>query len=110
MNRRYSDSLFPQTPPIRWSECHSVVVDKMLMHPDGILQKNLVRKTGINKSTVSMVLTDLKKLGTVIEVDLGSGKEIMLKSTRITELKSFLGQWQFIKQSAMLRPHSNKFL
>lgn len=101
------NSLFPETPPILWGYNHFVFLKKILPYKR-MLQQDLIQKTGLNKTTLSEIKADLIKMGWCKDVDLGSGKEIMIKLCNLKEIKLFLGHWEFLKHAFFVRPHSIK--
>jgi len=98
-------SLFPETPPILFTFKHFRVLDKLVARKE-ILQKDLLKATQLDKTTVSEIKSDLIRLGWCKDVDLGSGKEILIKLCKLNEIKSFIRHWKFLKQSMLVRPHS----
>jgi hypothetical protein len=97
--------LFPETPGVLFNVNHFRFLNKCLEHKEGILQKEMIKILGLNKTSLSEIKHDLIGLQWCKDVNLGSGKEITIKPCKINEIKQFLGQWQSIEQTISIRPH-----
>jgi hypothetical protein len=104
-NIKYT-GLFPETQPIGFNIKHFNLLNICFKaYPDSVLQKNIVRDTKYDKTTVSELKSDLIRHGWNKETNLGSAKEVAIKLCRINEIKLFLSQWNYIGQTVFIRPH-----
>jgi len=99
--------LFPETSPICLTPNHFICLDKLVAY-QSILQKDLQKKTELDKTTISEVKADFIRLGWCKEINLGSGREICIEICKLNEIKAFLGQWKFLKHTIFVRPHKIK--
>ena len=97
--------LFPETSPICFTAKHFKVIDKLLKK-EVILQKDLQKETGLDKTTISEIKSDLISLGWCKEVNLYSCKEISIELLKVREINAFVGRYKFLKQALFVRPHS----
>jgi hypothetical protein len=105
MKRNTPYTLFPETVPIGVGRNHFRVIQLLLENLDGILQKDIVIKLKIDKTTVSEIKDDLIRLGWCTNKDLGITKEIHIVQRKIDEIKNYLGHWQRVGKCLFLRPH-----
>lgn len=100
--------LFPETSNVLLTYNHFLFLDK-LISLNTIPQKNLQKKTGLNKSIISKIKADFIKLGWCKDINYGLGREIQIKINKNEEIKSFLAYWKFLKHTIPVRPHNIKF-
>ena len=97
--------MFPQTLPVTLKEKHFKIIKVMLQHPEGILQKHIVQKTGIDKTTVSEIIDELSAIGWCIRKELYITKEVKVIMRKMDSIKRFLGYCQAVGKHIPFRPH-----
>ncbi len=105
MKRNIPYTLFPETVPIGLGRNHFRILQLLLENPDGILQKEIVKKLKIDKTTVSEIKDDLIKLGWCTNMELYIAKEIRIVPKKIDEIKNYLGHVQRVGKCLFVRPH-----
>lgn len=96
-------NMFLGTTPISISEKFLIVL-KELIKVDSIKQKDLEEITGIDKTTISEAISDLRRLGwckNSVEIN----QEVCIRKTRINEINLFLGGWNSLIKTILVRPH-----
>ena len=97
--------LFPETSAVPVTVHHIRLLDLCLKHPQGILQKEAGIKLGLNKKIISVVKSDLIRLGWLRDFRSITEKIIFIKPYCVNEIKIFLSRWKFLQRTVLVRPH-----
>ena len=90
--------LFPVTYTIRIGKIHLDILSLVLSNSEGILQKDIAKKLGLSKKTVSICKQDLIKLGFLKELEMANSKEIKIGLNAKKEAERFLG-WAIFRNN-----------